>query len=391
MKLIKTVKCKLKVDKQLALVLRETLNRFADCCNDILAVSKAHNTTNKVKLHRLCYYDMKEKYQLQANHVVCTIARVSNALKGRRLPNSFKPTSMSLDARTLDYIEKKQEVSIATHDGRKHIKLAIGNFQLGLLKGQKPKAATLSYNRSKKVFYINIVLEKEVTVPSGSNPIGVDRGLYNIATTSKGQAFSGKKIMHTRKHYSCLRQQLQSKGTKSAKCTLKRLSGKERRWMQDINHQISKSMVSNCEPGDVIVLEELTHIRDRIRTARKQRQITHSWAFGQLETFIEYKAPEAGIPVVYVDPAYTSQRCSRCGELGFRSKHSFWCSSCNLTNNADFNAAYNIQQASLALLDGLSSTNHEVSCVDAKATSRSNCGGAQMQAPAFMQMILMQI
>ena len=381
MKLVKTVKCKLKVDKQLATVLQETLQRFADCCNDILAISKENKTTNKVKLHHLCYYDMKKKYQLQANHVVCAIARVSNARKGKRPPKRFKPTSMSLDARTFRYIEKKQEVSVATHAGRKHIKLAIGNFQLGLLKGQKPKAATLSYNRSKKAFYINMVLEKEVVVPSGSNPVGVDRGLYNIATTSKGENFSGKHIMHIRKHYSHLRQRLQSKGTKSAKCTLKRLSGKERRWMKDINHQISKAIVANCEPGDVIILEELTHIRDRIKTARKQRQITHSWAFGQLEMFIEYKALEAGVPVVYVDPAYTSQRCSRCGELGFRSRHSFWCPSCHLTNNADFNAAYNIQQAGLALLDGLSSISLDVSSADAKAQAQlmllpANCGGA---------------
>lgn len=381
MKLIKTVKCKLQVDKEFAPILKETLKRFTDCCNDILAISKEHKVTNRYKLHNLCYHDMKAKYQLQANHVICAIARASTAQQGKRLPKRFKPTSMSLDARTFRYIEKKQEVSISTHAGRKHIKLAIGNFQLGLLKGQDPKAATLSYNRNKKAFYINIVLEKEVTVPSGSNPVGVDRGLYNIATTSKGQTFSGKKIMHVRKHYSHLRQRFQSKGTKSAKSTLKRLSGKEQRWMKDTNHCISKAIVSNCEPGDVLALEKLTHIRERIKTARKLRQITHSWAFGQLESFIEYKALDAGIPVVYIDPRYTSQKCSRCGQLGIRNKHRFWCPSCNLTNNADFNAAYNIQQAGLALLDGLQSISPDVASVDAKAPvqltlSLANCGGA---------------
>ena len=381
MKLVKTVKCKLQVAKQLAAVLQETLKRFANCCNDILAIAKEHKIANRYKLHRLCYHDMKAKYQLQANHIVCAITRVSTALQGKRPPKKFKPTSMSLDARTFSYIEKKQEVSISTHDGRKHIKLAMGNFQFGLLKGQKPKAATLSYNRSKKVFYINIVLEKEVTIPSGSNPVGVDRGLYNIATTSKGQTFSGKKIMHVRKHYSHLRQRLQSKGTKSAKRTLKLLSGKEQRWMTNENHCISKALVSNCVPGDMLVLEDLKHIRDRIRIQRKQKLITHSWAFSQLQSFIEYKALEAGIPVVYIDPRYTSQTCSRCGQLGIRRKHSFWCPSCNFANNADFNAAYNIQQAGLALLDGLSSTSPDVTSVDAKVPvqlmlSLVNSGGA---------------
>lgn len=366
MKLIKTVKCKLEVDKELADVLRETLNRFAECCNDIRVISKKHKTTNKVKLQHLCYYDLKAKYQLQANLIIRAIARVAAALKGKRPPKVFRPTSMSLDARTFSFIEKKEEISIATHAGRKHIKLAIGNFQRGLLKGQKPKAATLSYNRNKKVFYINLVLEEEVTVPSGGTPVGVDRGLYNIATTSNGQTFSGKQVMHVRRHYSKLRQRLQSKGTKSAKRRLKLLSGKESRYMKDINHCISKAIITNCKPGDMIVLEELTHIRDRVKTARKQRSMIHSWAFFELQQFIEYKANFAGLPVIYVDPRYTSQRCSKCGEIGIRNKHKFWCPYCNMANNADFNAAYNIRKVSLTLSDGLSSTSPYVANVDAK-------------------------
>jgi len=372
MKLIKTVKCKLEVDALLTAILIETLKRFACCCNDILAVSKQEKTTNRYRLHHLSYYIMKAKYSLPANLICQSIARVAKALKSKKPPKTFKPTSVELDCHTFTYIEKKEEVSISTHAGRKHIKLAIGNFQRGMLKGQKPKAATLFYNRNKKVFYINIVLEKEVTVPSSGNPVGIDRGLYNIAATSNGQKFSGKQIMHTRKHYSQLRQRLQAKGTKSAKRRLKQLSGKESRWMKDVNHCISKAIVDNCESGDMIVLEELTYIRDRVKAARKQRPILHSWAFSELQQFIEYKATEAGIPVVYIDPRYTSQRCSKCGQIGVRDRHSFRCPSCGFANNADFNAAYNIQQAGLALLDGLSSTSPDVSSVDAEATVRLN-------------------
>lgn len=369
MKLIKTVKCKLQVDKENTAILLETLKHFADCCNDILAVSIRFKSRNKVHLQRLCYHELKAKYGLQANLVIRAIARVAESAKGKRPPKVFKPTSMALDARTFAFIEQREEISISTIAGRKHIKLVLGNFQRGLLKGQKPKSATLTYSKNKKVFYINMVLEKEVIVPSGGNPIGIDRGLYNIATTSKGQRFSGKQIMHTRKHYAELRQRLQAKGTKSAKRRLKQLSGKERRWMTDINHQVSKSIVANCEPGDLIAMEDLTHIRDRIKTARKQRHIMHSWAFGQLQQFIEYKALEASIPIVYVDPRYTSQLCSRCGQFGIRSKHNFWCPYCNLVNNADYNASYNIRRASLAPPDGLQSISSDVSSVDAEAAS----------------------
>ena len=63
-------------------------------------------------------------------------------------------------------------------------------------------------------------------------------------------------------------------------------------------------------------MENLTHIRDRIRAGKRIRARLHRWAFSQLQSFVEYKALAAGISVVYVDPAYTSQSCCRCGNLG---------------------------------------------------------------------------
>ena len=124
---------------------------------------------------------------MPANLVIRAIARVAESAKGKKPPKQYKPTSIAYDQRTFCFIEPKEEISISTHTERLHIKLRLGNFQRGLLAGQKPTSATLSYKRSKKAFYINIVLEKEVVVPSGNNPVGIDRGLYNIATTTKGK------------------------------------------------------------------------------------------------------------------------------------------------------------------------------------------------------------
>lgn len=368
MKTVKTVKCKLQVNNEQEVTLLETLNRFASACNDVLQVSLDNKTTNKVKLQHLCYYEIKERYGLHANLVIRAIARVAEASKKKQKqskPRKFKLTSMSLDARTFSFIEKREEVSIATINGRLKLKLDIGNFQRGLLAGQKPTAATLCYNRRTKEFYIHIVVNREVPFPpKGGDVIGIDRGLYNLATTSNGLKFSGRQAMHVRKHYSKLRQSLQRKGTKSAKRRLKLLSGKEQRWMRDLNHRISKAIIQSCKPGDIITMEDLKHIRDRIRVAKKQRQIQHSWAFGQLGKFIEYKATERGIAVVYVDPRHTSQKCPVCGYVSRnnRHKHLFKCSSCGHIANADLNAATNIRQVYLnTLLDGLLSTSPEAS------------------------------
>lgn len=356
MKLIKTVKCKLEVNAQEQEAILETISRFTSACNDALAIAREQKIWNKFKLQYLCYYPLKERYSLTANYVVRAIARV--CVKRQRRPTSFKGGSLDLDKNLFRFIERRELVSLATVQGRLKIKLAIGNFQRGLLKGQKPTSATLIYQKSRKTFYINFVLEREVQVPIGSNPIGVDRGIHNLAVTSNGLKFSGKQVMHIRKHYSKLRQSLQSKGTEGAKKLLKRLSGKERRWMTNLNHVISRRIVDSCKPGDVLVLEDLKHIRDRIRLAKKQRLIHHSWSFGQLGDFISYKALERGIPAVYVDPRHTSQRCPRCHHItkANRKGHRFSCKSCGYVDHADQVASFNIAEVFRALSDGLLST-----------------------------------
>ncbi|GHH66198.1 hypothetical protein FHS35_008766 [Streptomyces umbrinus] len=48
---------------------------------------------------------------------------------------------------------------------------------------------------------------------------------------------------------------------------------------------------------------------------KPQRTTLHSWPFAQLGGFIAYKARRAGVPVIHIDPAYTSQECSQCHHI----------------------------------------------------------------------------
>jgi IS605 OrfB family transposase len=113
-----------------------------------------------------------------------------------------------------------------------------------------------------------------------------------------------------------LRAKLQKKNTPSAKRRMKKRRRKEARRAKDINHKIAKHVVAEAErTGRGIALEDLTGIRERVRLRRPQRATHSSWSFSQLGAFIAYKARRAGVPVVYVDPAYTSRACAECRHI----------------------------------------------------------------------------
>jgi IS605 OrfB family transposase len=361
MELVKTVACKLYTTSEQFEALRDTFQAFAQACNYVLRVSKENKTTNKVKLQHLCYRDIREQYNLTANLAIRAIARVAASSKRKlRKVKEFKPTSVAYDQRIFSYIPAKEMVSLSTTKGRIKIPLVLGNYQRHLLEGQIPTSATVVYRKSKRQrgFYINIVLSQPVPRPKGINPIGVDLGINNIAIASNGLRFSGKQAMHIRRHYADLRASLQTKGTKGAKRLLKRLSGKESRIIRNLNHIISKRIVESATPDNILIMENLKHIRGHTKVRKGQRYIHESWPFFQLQKFIGYKALEKGVAIAFVDSHYTSQICSRCGKLGHRNGSQFSCS-CGYRNHSDFNASYNLSLRHNGLGDELQSTSSE--------------------------------
>ncbi|NMM35392.1 MAG: IS200/IS605 family element transposase accessory protein TnpB, partial [Phycicoccus sp.] len=103
--------------------------------------------------------------------------------------------------------------------------------------------------------------------------------------------------------------------------------------------------------GHGIAIEELTGIRERVRLRKPQQVALHSWAFAQLGGFLTYKAEAAGVVIIPVDPAYTSQTCSGCGymsRLNRPNQAEFACRSCGVLLHADHNAAVNIARRGAA-------------------------------------------
>ena len=347
MEVIKTVVCKLDVTEDEFKKLMDTVKAFRDACNYISEVAWERRCFNPVALHHLVYYETRERFKLPANLAIRARDRVAKSYKtSRKKQHKFRQLSMDLDKRLFTLLRNGEyKVSISTIYGRVKVKLAIGDYQQELLKNPV-RDAKLVYRRDCREFYLHITVLMKIPEPSGSNPVGVDIGINKLLVASNGFSVNGKPIEHRRRHFRKLRSSLQSKGTSSAKRKLKRLAGRERRWVNTVLHQVSRAFVNSLVAGrDFVVMERLDGIRQRCKQRKEQRATFHSWAFRRLQQMIEYKCLERGIPVVYIEPNYTSQRCPRCGTIDKRNRRSqalFRCVSCGFQHNADYVASVNL-------------------------------------------------
>lgn len=350
-----TLVVRLQPDSEQYTKLKDTATEFASCCEFINQTVKP-TLTNRNSIQAVIYNDAKNKFNLVSNHVIRACARVgANRLtakhKGKKV-KGFKPTSFDCDKDTFNFREKDWTVSLSTVRGRERIPLNASNYHRGKLAGQKPTSAQVCLHQDGN-FYVHIQLNSVAPESKQTtNVIGVDFGRREIAKTSTDKGWDGKQINQIRDKYARFRASLQrksSQGTRStrrrARQVLKRLSGRERRFQQWLNHNISTSIITEAKNNNCsVAIENLTGIRDRTNQqprTKTERRRSNSWSFHQLRIFLEYKGIKEGVKVIAVPSYYTSQTCNCCLHIGVRTEKKFKCSnsSCGFLGDADTNAS----------------------------------------------------
>lgn len=305
------------------------------------------------KLQTACYKSIRLLFGLSAQAACLVCAKVADAFAISKTKRRFRPTGAIIyDLRLLSWNLDKSKVSIWAMPSRLSIPFVCGERQRELLSYPRGQS-DLIYRNGEFCLHVTVDIP-DVEESSVMDLLGVDLGIANIAFDSDGNRYSGKQVNKVRHRHKSLREKLQEKRTKSAKRLLKKRKRKEQRFASDTNHIISKRIVTLAQRTDRgIALETLDGIRNRTRAKKDQRYRLHSWSFAQLGGFITYKAKRAGVPVVFIDPKHTSQRCSGCGhteKANRRSRDLFVCKACGHSEDADRNGARNIRLKGMDIL-----------------------------------------
>lgn len=347
-------------------LLNKTMSVYCDACNYVSDYVFRTHDLKQFSLNKILYSALREKFSLKsqmAQSVFKTvIARYKSILENQNewIKPSFKKPQYDL-VWNRDYSLTQNCFSVNTLNGR--VKLPY--FAEGMSKYFNHSiyrfgTAKLVNKRGKYYLHIPVTYEvEESNISDICNVVGIDRGINFVVATydskHKSGFVSGKAIKQKRANYSRLRKELQMRHTPSSRRRLKAIGQRENRWMQDINHQVSKALATGNPKHTLFVLEDLIGIRnatERVKT--KDRYVSVSWSFYDLEQKLIYKAKQNQSSVIKVDPRYTSQCCPACGhtEKSNRNKkiHLFTCKNCGYTSNDDHIGAMNLYRMGINYL-----------------------------------------
>ena len=387
------IKVKLNIlEPNVGMKFSKTMEQYRLACNYVSEYLFNNNfPLNKNEVQKVIYNTIREKFNLKSQMTISCIRSVIARYKTVKTQMARRPYKYQdqntgewyREVRDLNWLHKpisfnrpqvdlqrnrdwsylsSGQLSINTLDGRVKVEPICRGFNQYLDGTWKFGLAKLLKSSGK--WYLHISATKEVTdfdKQAVKHVVGIDRGLRFLVTSYDEQGktafFDGQAIMRKRAKYQKLRAILQAKGTKSAKRRLKKLSGRENRWISDVNHCLSKTLVQKYGANTLFVLENLNGVSfERTDLPKALRNQNKSWAFYQLEQFLTYKAHLNNSEVVEVSAKYTSQRCPKCGVIKKdnrnHEKHEYHCDNCGYRSNDDRIGAMNIQLLGTQYISG---------------------------------------
>lgn len=376
-----TVKIKLYTDNAESKAFDAVCSAYSAACDRVSSYvfsTQQYNCSSQT-IHKQLYVAVRNEFGLKSQMACSVFRTVKSAYDTVKTQLKSEPYVLKCEGkryafkRNLDWLQKPihfktpfcdlvrgRDWSFVTRDGEKLLSISTldkriivkynHHFDESLFAdGVKHGGGKLL--KRKGVWYLHISLTVETTDVNYKQVIGHDRGLRFIVTSYDGEKTSfvnGYNIAKKREAYHRTRMSLQKKNTRGSRRVLYRISGRENRWMSDVNHCLSKTLTK--EPYTLHILEDLTDIsfnKDNLKSKDQSRHL-RSWAFYDLEQKMIYKAHQNQSEVIKVSASYTSQRCPKCGcihrENRDHKNHLFVCVQCGYKSNDDRIGAMNLYE-----------------------------------------------
>ena len=337
METVITAKLLLNVSYEQFSLLEAVSCAYRDACNHVSSLAFHEREYNAVNLQKMSYAVLRDSFGLKAQMAISVTRTVAARYTKDRREKLEKPVFFSLPQ--CDQVRGRDW----------SIDIDKGIVSLNTLE-KRIKVSFSSKGFEKYILYVSVKLNSPDFAFDERKVVGIDRGIINTAVTYDGKKtrfYKGTEVKQKRAKFKAVRQSLQKRNTPSSRRRLKAIGKRENRYVSDVNHQLAKTLVTENERGVTFVLEDLSGVRNAsCRVRRKDRYVSVSWPYYDLQQKLEYKASLAGDAVIYVDARHTSQICPHCFNVDKKARDRrerlYSCPVCGYKGNDDRMAAMNI-------------------------------------------------
>jgi IS605 OrfB family transposase len=329
---------------------RELLFTFKDMVNDAIRVCIAEKIKGRLKLRDRIYKELQERcgvlscFPYSVAEVAWSIVKKHKRWHrkpfAKRLMFKMDAANFSLNYSILSLPFRKGE--------RVLVPLRYGEYQRSFLMDKTLKRGSITMTESS----IIIAFSKEAPMAEPSRRVGYDLN-EKIIVGSDGATHDLSEVARLHTLYGIRRSRFYERHPNDRRLRKKfAVSRREKERVSQALHRISTLIVEKARANnEAIVLERLKGIRYAHQRGNGERTATRRrialWPFRQLQSYIEYKARWAGVPLEYVSPSYTSKKCNVCGFINHKLKvteRSWLCPQCGAKLDRDLNAAINIER-----------------------------------------------
>lgn len=326
---------------------------FRLMCNDAIRIAIRESPKNRFDLIRLAYERLKT-YGLHSHYILaaCEVAHSSYKNKRRRSIPHIAASFLKLDNQSyqLTYLLLR----IPSRPRRFiYISLDGSNYHRSFLSAEGLKRGSVTISKRSVV----IAFSKEVTTEGSKGRMGIDLNEKNVTwsdSAGRSESVDISNVSEIRERYREIRAKIAKRTHKDARINRElqdKYGARERNRTIRLIHALSKALVQHAKTNNLAIkMENLKGIRRRYRRGNGHtasfRSRMNSWAFGEIQRQVTYKALWEGVQVDFINPRGTSRNCPDCGSrVAPLSGRRLFCAKCDITWDRDVLASKNIMMA----------------------------------------------